>query len=351
MTTAPDQTETLRAGLAGRLGFPALRLAERPALDHQSNRLYDAWQGGTHLIVKEFLLADHDLEAPWREYAALERLAGLDVAPRPVLYAPAGTLEGAGPLVVYEYLEGAMWDRGDRVPEDLAALARAWLAINHVPSAGLWLARGQAVRPAEIARRLAADLAVYTDWAAGDYPAGLEAVERWHALLARRQSIVAALEADEPVLCFCRLDPRFANVIGRPDGRVGLVDWEDSGLRDAARDLADLLTHANQEDIVPPAVWPAFLEPYLAGRRSADPNLWDRAHLYLALFPLYWLSRLLRVGAERARNAALTGWSINGRPPNWRLRRYLARATAWPDPDFSRALATAQTLTFFPGVE
>ena len=35
-------------------------------------------------------------------------------------------------------------------------------------------------------------------------------------------------------VCFCRSDARFANVISRPDGRVGLVDWEDSGLRDPA---------------------------------------------------------------------------------------------------------------------
>jgi thiamine kinase-like enzyme len=28
---------------------------------------------------------------------------------------------------------------------------------------------------------------------------------------------------------FCRADPRFANVITRPDGRLAMVDWEDSG--------------------------------------------------------------------------------------------------------------------------
>jgi len=38
----------------------------------------------------------------------------------------------------------------------------------------------------------------------------------------------------EAPLCFCRSDARFANVIARPDGRLGLVDWEDSGLRDRA---------------------------------------------------------------------------------------------------------------------
>jgi len=60
--------------------------------------------------------------------------------------------------------------------------------------------------------------------------------------------------------CFCRSDARFANVIARPDGRVGLVDWEDSGLRDPARELADLLHHPNQEDLIDAEGWQPFLD-------------------------------------------------------------------------------------------
>jgi thiamine kinase-like enzyme len=67
-------------------------------------------------------------------------------------------------------------------------------------------------------------------------------------------------------LVFCRSDPRCANVIARPDGRLGLGDWEDSGLRDPGREVADLLLHPNQEDLVAGPVWDAFLRPYQASR-------------------------------------------------------------------------------------
>jgi len=50
----------------------------------------------------------------------------------------------------------------------------------------------------------------------------LEALDR--SLINARRFV----STDKP-LCFCRSDARFANVIARPDGRLGLVDWEDSG--------------------------------------------------------------------------------------------------------------------------
>lgn len=89
-------------------------------------------------------------------------------------------------------------------------------------------------------------------------------------------------------LCFCRSDPPFANVIARPDGRVGLVDWEDSGLRDPACELADLLHHPNQEDLIGPDAWRPFLDRYLPSRR-ADAGFSERLRGYLAFFPVFWL--------------------------------------------------------------
>jgi thiamine kinase-like enzyme len=49
-------------------------------------------------------------------------------------------------------------------------------------------------------------------------------------------------------------DPRFATVIQGPDGHLTLVDWEASGLLDPASDIACLLTHPNQEDLLTPAL-------------------------------------------------------------------------------------------------
>src|SRR5712691_10851101 len=99
------------------------------------------------------------------------------------------------------------------------------------------------------------------------------------------------IPADSP-LCFCRSDPRFANVIARPDGRLGLVDWEDCGLRDTAREVADLLLHPNQEDLLGWREWQAFLQPYIDGRRS-DADFERRLQAYLAVFPIFWLGLLL----------------------------------------------------------
>ena len=84
-----------------------LRVELRTPLEHQSNRLYDAWAGGRHLLVKEYLKLEEFSTAPLHEHRALELLAPLDVAPQPV----GVDLESGpdvGPVVVYEYLHGEM---------------------------------------------------------------------------------------------------------------------------------------------------------------------------------------------------------------------------------------------------
>jgi hypothetical protein len=80
-----------------------------------------------------------------------------------------------------------------------------------------------------------------------------------------------------------------------------MVDWEYSGLRDPARDLADVMTHPYQEDLLAAEDWQALLEPYLAGRSASDPRLAHRAHLYLAVFPVFWLAVSIRAGIRAAR--------------------------------------------------
>ena len=137
-------------------------------------------------------------------------------------------------------------------------------------------------------------------------------------------------------------------MIRRPDGRLGLVDWEDSGLRDPARDLADITFHANQEDLLSPNEWQAFLQPYAAVRGQSDPALLHRTHLYAALFPIFWLAVLMRDGLRRVGTERLAGWKVNGLPANWRLRRYLARGLAWPEMDFSDEIEELAGLEFFP---
>jgi thiamine kinase-like enzyme len=128
---------------------------------------------------------------------------------------------------------------------------------------------------------------------------------------------------------------------------LGLIDWEDSGLRDPARDLADLITHPNQEDLLHRNDWQAFLTPYLARRGQLDATIQARLHLYLAIFPIFWLAILLEHGIQKARKGTVSGWHTNRLPTNERLRRYLARAQAWPDMDFHQQLAALESIEFF----
>ena len=341
--------ETLQEIIAQAVGRPAtaIRVARRPPLTHQSNRLYDAWADERHLIIKEFLKPDELHDAPLREARALELLAPLDIAPRLVCFQASFT-PALGPIVVYEWMEGEMWDRRRPSGQELTQLADTWLRMHALPPERLWISRGYERSLRESEAHLRARFLAYADWVEVEYPAGRRAVDLCLDLMDRRREVTAKLERSNPVLCFCRSDPRFANVIRRPDGRLGLVDWEDSGLRDPAREIADLITAANQEDLLAWDEWQAFLRPYLDGRRAVDPHLARRAEFYLAIFPIFWLIILADHGLQRARGGQLAGWTINDMSPNHRLRRYLARALAWPEPRFADQLEALAEVTFFP---
>lgn len=193
---------------------------------------------------------------------------------------------------------------------------------------GVWLSRGFQRPWPEVEARFQSAFQAYADWAKREFPNGLQGVEMCFRLLEPFRTATQRLAAYDFPLCFCRADTRFTNVIQRPDGRLGMIDWEDSGLRDPARDVAELFTHPNQEDLVCRSDWQAFLSPYLAAHRQRDPTLQERAHLYGSVFPLFWLSTCLKIGAESAKANAggLATWQINGMSANMRLQRYLARA-------------------------
>lgn len=323
------------------------RIALRPPLEHQSNRLYDIWVDDCpqrrHYIGKEYLLPDELLDAPRREYRTLLLLAAHDIAPRPIFYDPA-----LGPIVIYEYMEGAMWDRQTPSATRLAQLAELWQTMGTVSTENLWMSRGYDRPIQEHEARFRTLFQGYAEWARQHFPAAERAAELCLERLASRGPQIRDLTEAVPVNRFGRADPRFANVIQRADGRVGMIDWEDSGLRDPARDLADLLTHPNQEDLLTPEAWQPFLKPYLAARRTADPELAERMHLYLAIFPVFWLAVLVRNGLQRAERGQLGGWMTNGLPANVRLRRYLARTLAWPDEHLDRQYAAVADVEFFP---
>jgi Phosphotransferase enzyme family len=228
--------EAVRDAVARAIGRPAYddEIKIRPATPHRSNQLYAVRAQGQHLIAKEYLRADRP-SASRHEYGALRRMEGLHLAPGPLFFDAS-----VGPVVVYRYMKGEMWDR--RVPSavELGALAELWLRFNCLGTDGFWLATGQAKSWAEIEARLRAPLQSYAVWA--DRTSQFRDAARL-CLEALDRSLAAArrLIPKQTPLCFCRSDARFANVIARTDGRLGLVDWEDSGLRDPARQVADLL--------------------------------------------------------------------------------------------------------------
>ncbi|HEX9074506.1 MAG TPA: aminoglycoside phosphotransferase family protein [Anaerolineae bacterium] len=327
---------------ATHLPISAIQISPRPPLDYQSNRLYDLWINDQHWIVKEFLHAAEWQEAPRREFRALELLAPLDIAPSPVSYDPA-----LGPVVIYQYMPGEMWDRRRPTPGDLARLADLWLKMNDIPTEGVLPSRGMDRTMAEIETGIRTGFQTYADWTRTVFPAGERAADLCLELLAERRFVIHEIFDRKPHLCFCRADPRFANVIARPDGRLGMVDWEDSGLRDPARDLADLMCHPNQEDLLSSEEWNAFLEPYLGVRSTFDDEIGERMELYLGIFPLFWLSVLLRQGIQRTNTDQLAGWKINHLPANERLRRYLHRGLVWRHPGSNISTHVA----FFPDTD
>jgi hypothetical protein len=70
--------------------------------------------------------------------------------------------------------------------------------------------------------------------------------------------------------------------------------------------------------------------------------------LYIAILPVIWLALLLDAGVRKANAQDITDWRINELPANERLRRYLARAQAWPDMAFHKQLAALGQIDFFP---
>lgn len=324
------------------LPISAVQLSPRPPLDYQSNRLYDLWVKNQHWIVKEFLRPAEWQDAPRREFGTLEILAQLEIAPRPVFYDPA-----VGPVVIYEYMPGEMWDRRRPTARDLALLAELWLKMGEVSTDRLWVSRGMERTVKEAYASFETSFRMYANWTEAEFPAGQCAASLCLELFAERMSAMQEIVKRVPRLCFCRGDPRFANVIARPDGRLGMVDWEDNGLGDPARDIADLMLHPNQEDLLSTEEWNAFLEPYLAVHTKLDDEFLDRMDLYQGIYPVFFLSVLLRFGIKRANEGQLAGWTINDMPANERLRRYLNRGLAWRKPD----LPPLGNIEFFPSLK
>ena len=129
--TLPSQT--VRTAVASALRRPVMdnEITVRPAAPHQSNRLYDIYVDGEHLIAKEYLRGDLP-DAAQHEYEALRYLESLQLAQEPVFFDAK-----VGPVLVYHYMEDEMWDRRVRSASELGDLARVWLRFHGLHPDGL----------------------------------------------------------------------------------------------------------------------------------------------------------------------------------------------------------------------
>ena len=131
--------QSLIARIAG-VSANDISIQPRTPLDIQSNQLFDVFFGDRHWIAKEYLKPAEFAESPLREYRGLTLLAERDIAPRPIYYQPHTAT--TRPVVIYEYMEGEMWDRQKPSPAQLQQLADVWLLQASIKTEGLWMANG-----------------------------------------------------------------------------------------------------------------------------------------------------------------------------------------------------------------
>lgn len=342
-----DKIRTITHELTA-LPLSDIQVSERKRLDYQSNNLYDIHFADTHWITKEFVKENERAYSPKREYDALNLLVPLDLAPKPIHFLPFP--DEPQPIVIYEFMAGQMWNRTAPSIDDLKNLAQIWLITHQATQDNLWLSRGWDLDLSDKLARHHKFYEHYFTWAEAHYPQGIAPAKRVYTLYDKYTDILDQLATAKPSLLFSRSDPRFANIIQRPDGRIGFVDWEDSGLRDPARTIADLMIHPNQEDLVSYDQWQIFLEIYCDSYPIEDKSLRQRIEWYKILMSLTWFGGLLFAGVRRANNGEnLSDWHINGLPANQRLRRYLARALTLDHPEqFEAQLTELSDISFFP---
>ncbi len=308
---------------------------------HQSNELFDVWVDWRHLIAKRYLVPEEQEGAPAREFASLQLLAPLDMAPQPIFHDAT-----VGPVVIYEYMEGHMWGRYQPSVAELDALAAAMVRLHELPTAGLWPAHGSEMGAQARVTWFHALLAGYVAWAEAHFPAGLAAAQLCEPLIEEAGIVLHDLERTMPALVFCRSDPRFANVIKRVDGRLGFVDWEDAGLRDPALEVADMLLHPEQEDLLTATLADAFLASYCGYTGASQVDFAARVAGYCRVLPVFWVLIMLRYGVRMAEAGRLATWQSNGMASVQRLHRYLARALSGRTFEFDPNVGAS--VHFFP---
>ena len=188
------------------------------------NQVFRVRGDGRDLVVKHF--GGSSVESslfpvlPDDEARALEVLAGRGVAPDPVGYFPAG--EDHGPVLVYAFFAGQMWDG------DVAEAADVLRRIHSVDTAGF---RQMPASPS----------AILND--ADRLPKPPDNDEAWRRLGEMRP--IVTVDEPPPKRVLVHGDFSAGNMIAGPDG-VRCIDWQCPGMGDAAEDLWSFLSPAFQ---------------------------------------------------------------------------------------------------------
>lgn len=223
---------------------------------------------------------------PEAEARALQVLSGHAVAPEPVGFWPAQ--DGHGPVLVYRFVPGDMWD-GD--PAEAATLLAR---VHAVPAEGF---RAMPVTPQEVM----AD--------ADRLPRPPQDDAAWLRLLALRPQLRSVPEPAGRVLV--HTDFSAGNMIAGPDG-VRCIDWQCPGLGDGAEDLWSFLSPAFQilYDRQP---WPAsalarcrdaYGDPATIARLDAMTPYFSWRFACYCVFRTHQLDGVDAAGSERYRRAA-----------------------------------------------
>lgn len=185
------------------------------------------------LVVKVFTSAAR--QEPEREWEALVALSGSGIAPEPV-HVDAGGGAGDPAVVVMTMAGGASSPASELGEEHARAIGAVHRRVHDVdpptrrPQSHAWLRAAGASLQADVpATDHGPEAPVDAAWSAARRWVGDADVER-------------ILSGGEP--CFSRGDPNLTNYLWS-DGRLVLVDWENSGHSDPVLELADFAEHAS----------------------------------------------------------------------------------------------------------
>jgi Ser/Thr protein kinase RdoA (MazF antagonist) len=240
------------------------------------------------LVVKRFLSTARD--EPVREWTALLLLAKFapGLAPAPI----SADLTGGCPVVTMSLLPGSELSAAPVTPARARALAQALDRLwRSVPSADREFPASVPPKPAAFTCQVSAMLAAIP--ALGDDPV----VARAHAMATAwlgRWALERPGDTSHPAV-LGHGDPYLANYLW-DDGRIRLVDFEDSGPSDRAFELAILTEHIS--------AWSDArldADKFLA---MFDLNRAERTRVqnFRRLAALYWLIMLRPGGPSSTRN-------------------------------------------------